>query len=76
MFDGVTLVNTAWGDKAAAVQIRRTPEFTEMARQLSNCIAALPLTPAQNDELIERILAQIAAAERGAFLHGFELGAE
>ncbi len=58
----------------AAVEIKRSKEFDAAANELSEVIRSLPLSSTDNDRLIFSILSQIGAAERGAFLHGFNLG--
>ena len=58
-----------------AVEIVRTEEFHKTAQALSDHIQSLPLSRAQNDELIQLIFAHVQAAQRGAISQGFMLGA-
>ena len=69
-----TLIGTAWGDGDVAVDIQRGEEFSESAKRLSDFIAGLPLTTAQNDELVRLAVEMVNAAERGAYLQGFLFG--
>lgn len=58
----------------ATIEINRTNEFDNAAKELGDYIARLPLSHEQNDKLIELMLKQVNAAEEGSFLHGFKLG--
>ena len=70
------LVETIWGDRDIWLTIARGPEFVSIAKELSNYIAALPLTVEQNDELVRLTVAQTVEAERNAFFEGARLGLE
>ena len=65
---------TAWGERDIMMEIERGPEFLAAAKELSNYIAALPLTVEQNDELVKLTVAQTLEAERNAFLEGARFG--
>lgn len=58
------------------ITIERTPDFFQTARQLSDCIKALPLDQPANDRLIALMIDQVQQAEKGAFAHGFRMGVE
>lgn len=48
------------------VEMKRTDEFYQAARELGNYIRTLPLSQPQNDHLIKLIIDQVNTAERGA----------
>lgn len=52
-------------------EIRRTPYFYRVARQLSEFIAGLPLSAQDNNELVKLMVQQVEAAECGAYSCGF-----
>lgn len=56
------------------IQIERTDEFVEIAKELSTLISSLPLNREQNDQLIDMIVKQVNSAEKAAFKQGFGLG--
>jgi hypothetical protein len=56
------------------IEVERTPEFFEAAKELSDFIRGLPLSHADNDKLIELIIKNINLAETGAFMKGLEMG--
>lgn len=58
------------------ISIERTPDFFQAAQQLSDYIKALPLDQPTNDRLISLMIDQVQQAEKGAFAHGFRMGAE
>lgn len=58
----------------AAISIERTPDFFQVAQQLSEFIHGLPLDQPTNDRLVALMVDQVQQAERGAFAHGFRLG--
>ena len=53
---------------------RTRAEFIKATQAVGDCLKALPLTADQNNTLIELIGLNMAEAERGAFLRGFDLG--
>ena len=55
------------------VEIKRTDEFYQAARELGDYIRPLPLSQPQNDHLIKLIIDQVNTAEKGAFLQGFRM---
>ena len=69
-------VETMWGDRDIWLTIERGPELLTAAKELSDHIAALPLTVEQNDELVRLTVAQTLEAERNAFFEGTRLGLE
>ena len=52
------------------VQIARSVEFMRKAGELSDYIAALPLTKEQNDRLVALMVEQVCVTEMGAFKEG------
>ena len=69
-----TLIETAWGDRDVAVQIKRTPEVMERVNAVSDFVAALPLTRQQNDELVRLLTGLVNAVEHDAYLQGVVFG--
>lgn len=57
-----------------AIEIERTEEFKQAAKELGDYIALLPLNHEQNDELIRLMVEQVNTAEQGAFLQAFKMG--
>ena len=57
------------------VEIEQTEDFYAAAKTLSEFIKTLPLGTEDNDRLIALMVEQVRAAEQGAFLYGFKLGA-
>lgn len=60
--------------EGAAIAIERTPDFFQVAQQLSEFIHGLPLDQPTNDWLVALMVNQVQQAESGAFAHGFRLG--
>ena len=60
--------------EGTAIAIERTPDFFQVAQQLSEFIHGLPLDQPTNDRLVALMVDQVQQAERGAFAHGFRLG--
>lgn len=58
------------------VAIERTPEFFQVAQQLSEYIHSLPLDQPANDQLVALMVDQVQQAERDAFAYGFRMGVE
>lgn len=54
--------------------IRRTESFVIAAKALSEYIKVLPLSRTENDGLVELMINQVHAAERGGFAQGFAWG--
>ncbi len=61
------------GIENAMITVERTEGFYLLAQELSTFITGLPLTTAQNDNLVYKIIEQIEEAERGAFMQGYEM---
>lgn len=62
--------------KGTALVVERTADFFQIARQLSDFLAGLPLDRPANDRLVELMVEQVQQAEKGAFLQGFRMGME
>jgi hypothetical protein len=62
--------------EGAAIVIERTPDFFQVAQQLSEFIYGLPLDQPTNDRLVALMVDQVQQAEKGAFAHGFRMGME
>lgn len=60
--------------EGTAIAIERTPDFFQVAQQLSEFIHGLPLDQSTNDRLVALMVNQVQQAERGAFAHGFRMG--
>lgn len=58
------------------VEMKRTDEFYQAARNISDYLHQLPLTQPENDRLVELFINQVNTAERGAFLQGFNMAME
>ena len=54
--------------------IEHGPETLEVVKELSDFVANLPLSHADNDKLIHLMTDQLEVAEREQFLRGFDLG--
>lgn len=59
-----------------SIQVERTEQFLQTARELSVFIQGLPLNSQENDKLISLVIRQVVEAERGAFIQGFRMGME
>ena len=57
------------------IEITKGAEFLRTAGELSDVIAALPLTAEQNNKLIQCIIEHTTAASKEAFAQGLILGA-
>lgn len=66
------------GHKAGAIYIKNEnlESFYSTARELSDFIAALPLSREENDRLIALIIQQVQDGEQGAFAQGLRIGKE
>lgn len=62
--------------EGASITIERTPDFFQIAQQLSDYIAGLSLDRISNDRLVALMVDQVQQAEKGAFAHGFRMGME
>lgn len=72
-----TIIETAWGDKDAAIHIKRDgAEFKAAAQALSDFINTLDLPADKHNQLVDLTIAQVGAAEESAFKQGFGLGLE
>lgn len=56
------------------IEIQRTPEFYDTAKQVSDLINDLHLPKEQNDRLIAALVVHVNAAEDSGFRFGFGLG--
>ena len=56
--------------------MERTESFYSTARELSDFIAALPISREENDRLIALIIRQVQNGEQGAFAQGLRIGKE
>lgn len=54
-------------EQEPALAVERTESFYSTARELSDFIAALPLSREENDRLIALIIQQVQDGEQGAF---------
>lgn len=61
-------------DSEEPTEIKRTKEFLEAAKMLSDFIKQLPLSHENNDKLIHMIFNQTELAEFGAYDQGFVTG--
>lgn len=61
-----------YGD--AQIEIERTEEFYQSAKELSEFIDSLNLRPAQNNALVDLIHEHVKDAEAGAFAMGMKIG--
>lgn len=59
-----------------AIEIKRTDEFMVAASELSNFLAALPLSREDNDKLVSLMVKQVNVAETSAFTQGLATGYE
>jgi len=59
-----------------AIKIERTEDFHQAAQALSDYIQQLDLPQPKNDALVALAVAQVQAAEHGAFVQGFRKGME
>lgn len=57
-----------------AIEIPKTEEFLNYARQISAFIYELPLTKEQNDELIAMLVEHLSMRAEEAFRFGFSMG--
>ena len=53
---------------------RHTPMFLEAANNLGDYLKTLPLSNVQHNKLTDLLVAQVNAAEHGAYLQGVSLG--
>ena len=72
------LHNQSTADQAVCqeekILIGRSPEFYQIAKQLSEHIAELPLSVPNNDKLVGLMIQQVTEAERAAFNQGLRMG--
>lgn len=70
-----TIIETAWGDKDAMIHIRRdSEEFKAAAQALGDFMNTLNLSADKHNRLVELTIAQVDAAEHGAYIQGVGLG--
>lgn len=63
-------------EQKPALTVERTESFYNTARELSDFIAALPISREENDRLIALIIQQVQDGEQGAFAQGLRIGKE
>jgi len=63
-------------EQEPALAVERTESFYSAARELSDFIAALPISREENDRLISLIIQQVHGGEQGAFAQGLRIGKE
>ena len=51
-----------------------TPEFKKTARDVCGYLKTLPLSNTQHNQLVGLLIEQVAAAEKGGFYAGLEIG--
>lgn len=60
--------------KDDVLEIERTPEFFEAAKELSEYVNKLDLSTREHNELVRLMIAQTRAAEKSGFAHGVKVG--
>ncbi len=68
--DGVTIIETAWGDFDAAIEIRKSPAVLATAKKVSGFMSDLPLTSDQHNALVALLMEHHRAAMRCGFAEG------
>lgn len=63
-------------EEIPSIVVKRTGEFYQAAKELSEFIHSLPLSAENNNRLIDLMVDQVCEAERGAFVQGFRMGRE
>lgn len=63
-------------EQEPALAVERTESFYGTARELSDFIAALPISREENGGLIALIIQQVQDGEQGAFAQGLRIGKE
>lgn len=56
------------------MEIKRTKEFYQASRQISDFIKGLPLSTEDNDKLVHNLVEYTNTAERSAALFGVQVG--
>lgn len=69
--NGITLIDTAWGEQHIVLDPIRTEDFSMASQALSDYINGLNLPADKNNELVSLAVAVVSAAERGAWCGGF-----
>ncbi len=70
-----TIIETAWDDKDALIHIERdSEEFKAAAKALGDFMNSLNLPADKHNRLVELTIAQVDAAEHGAYIQGVGLG--
>lgn len=72
--DFVTVWNVITGDEDVMIRIRRTQEFFSTAREVSDFLKSLNLAKEENDHLVELMVKNVCAAEKGGFADGVRYG--
>jgi len=68
------IYNADTGTADPAIEIEKTPEFLEHAKEFSDFIRNLPLSTDDNDKLVHGMTEQVNEASRMGFLQGVKLG--
>ena len=58
------------------MEIKRTKEFYQASRQISDFIKGLPLSTEDNDELVHNLVEYTNIVERSAALFGVQVGVQ
>lgn len=56
------------------MEIKRTKEFYQASRQISDFIKGLPLSTEDNDKLVSRLVEYTNTVERNAAIFGVQVG--
>jgi hypothetical protein len=67
-------IETFFPDAAVDISARRSEEFNQKSKELSDFIGALELDKGRNDQLIALMVLVIATGETDAFKYGLEIG--
>lgn len=70
-----TIFETAWGDQDVMIHIKHDgEEFRAAAQVLGDFMNTLNLPADKHNRLVDLTVAQVLAAEKGAWRQGLELG--
>lgn len=58
------------------ILLERTEPFIKVARELNDFLHTLPLDNQEHNKLVDLIIQNVTAGEKGAFLQGFDMGIE
>lgn len=65
-----------FSDTDRMIEIERTEEFYNAAKELGEFIKNLPLTSEDNDKLIGAVIKQVHAAEESGYKFGLKISSE